>query len=76
MEIWYGCYIFRNERMVWFVYRQHDLYFDQVGAKKLALVHFDAQRYPTIEARKVAEVHAKKIFPNTVATRDEMNLNL
>lgn len=48
----------------------------QAGAKKLALVHFDAQRYPTIEARKVAEVHAKKIFPNTVATRDEMNLHL
>jgi ribonuclease BN (tRNA processing enzyme) len=46
------------------------------GAKKLALVHFDAQRYPTIEARKVAEVHAKKIFPNTVATRDDMKLHL
>jgi ribonuclease BN (tRNA processing enzyme) len=48
----------------------------QAGAKKLALVHFDAQRYPTLEARKVAEVHAKKIFPNTVATRDDMNLHL
>ena len=42
----------------------------------IALVHFDAQRYPTLEARKVAEVHAKKIFPNTVATRDDMNLHL
>ena len=48
----------------------------QARARKLALVHFDAQRYPTMEARKVAEMHAKKIFPNTVATRDDMNLNL
>jgi ribonuclease BN (tRNA processing enzyme) len=48
----------------------------RAGAKKLALVHFDAQRYPTLETRKLAEVHAKKIFPNTVATRDDMNLTL
>ena len=48
----------------------------QAGVRQLALVHFDAQRYPTLEARKVAELHAKKIFPNTVATRDGMNLQL
>ena len=48
----------------------------QAGVRQLALVHFDAQRYPTLEARKVAELHSKKIFPNTVATRDGMNLQL
>ena len=48
----------------------------QAGVRQLALVHFDAQRYPTLEARKVAELHSKKIFPNTVATRDGMNLKL
>jgi len=48
----------------------------QAGVRQLALVHFDAQRYPTLEARNVAELHAKKIFPNTVATRDGMNLQL
>jgi ribonuclease BN (tRNA processing enzyme) len=48
----------------------------QAGARRLALVHFDAQRYPTMEARNVAEMHAKKIFLNTIATRDDMNLHL
>ncbi|MEE8432934.1 MAG: MBL fold metallo-hydrolase, partial [Candidatus Desulfatibia sp.] len=46
------------------------------GAKQLALVHFDAGRYTTLENRKDAELHARKIFPNTIATRDDMQLHL
>ena len=48
----------------------------EAGAKQLALVHFDAGRYPTLETRKVAELHAKGIFPNTIATLDDMHLRL
>ena len=48
----------------------------EAGAKQLALVHFDAERYPTLETRKVAELHAKDIFPNTIATHDDMHLRL
>lgn len=46
------------------------------GAKQLVLVHFDARRYPTITDRKIAELHAKEIFPNTVAACDDMHLQL
>ena len=48
----------------------------EAGAKQLALVHFDAERYPTLETRKMAELHAKDIFPNTIATHDDMLLRL
>ncbi|MBL7179303.1 MAG: MBL fold metallo-hydrolase [Pseudomonadota bacterium] len=48
----------------------------EAGAKQLALVHFDARRYPTTESRKVAQLCAKNIFPNTIATHDEMHLRL
>jgi len=46
------------------------------GARQLALVHFDAMRYPTFETRKVAKLHAQKIFPNTMVTHDGMRLHL
>ena len=46
------------------------------GAKQLALVHFDAKRYPTLASRKVAQLCAKEIFPNTIVTHDEMHLSL
>jgi ribonuclease BN (tRNA processing enzyme) len=41
-------------------------------AKRLALVHFDAEIYRTIEDRKNAQEAAQKIFPETVATIDDM----
>jgi len=41
-------------------------------AKRLALVHFDAEMYKTIEERKNAQDVAQKIFPDTVATVDDM----
>jgi ribonuclease BN (tRNA processing enzyme) len=44
------------------------------GAKKLALVHFDASRYPDMESRQAAVVAAKKLFTNTVAAKDELEV--
>jgi len=41
-------------------------------AKRLSLVHFDAEMYKTIEERKNAQDVAQKIFPDTVATVDDM----
>jgi hypothetical protein len=42
----------------------------------LALVHFDAAKYTTIELRKKAEMEAQKIFPNTIACEDDMIIEL
>jgi len=44
------------------------------GAKKLALVHFDAAEYLTMGERKEAEKIARKTFKNTVATKDGLEL--
>ena len=41
------------------------------AANQLALVHFDAAKYTTIELRKKAEREAQKIFPNTFACEDD-----
>lgn len=46
----------------------------EAAAKKLALVHFDASIYQSLEERKQAEEVAKKIFGNTVAAMDEMQV--
>ncbi|MBI5892824.1 MAG: ribonuclease Z [Deltaproteobacteria bacterium] len=46
------------------------------GAKKLALVHFDASIYKTIEDRNIAEVAARKIFPNTFCSVDDMQVEV
>jgi ribonuclease Z len=42
--------------------------------KKLALTHFDPFRYLTLESRGEAEEIAKKIFPNTIAATDGLEL--
>ncbi|MBM3252619.1 MAG: ribonuclease Z, partial [Candidatus Omnitrophica bacterium] len=42
--------------------------------KKLALVHFDAYYYPDFKDRLLAEKCAKRIFSNSVSTKDEMVL--
>ena len=46
------------------------------GAGRLALVHFDAERYKTIDERKKAQKIAQEIFPDTIATEDDMVLEL
>lgn len=45
-------------------------------AKKLALVHFDANIYKTLEERKEAEKHAQGIFGNTFAAMDDMEFEI
>lgn len=45
-------------------------------AKRLALVHFDAHIYQTLEERKIAEEQAKKIFSNTFAAIDDMQIEV
>jgi ribonuclease Z len=44
----------------------------EAGARRLALVHFDAAKYTTLELRKKAEKEAQKIFPNTFACEDDL----
>lgn len=46
------------------------------NVKKLLLMHFGAERYPTIKERKEAEIIAKSIFENTTATEDGMEIEL
>jgi ribonuclease BN (tRNA processing enzyme) len=49
---------------------------DEGNAKMLALVHFDANEYSTLEARKQTEIEAGKIFKNTYATSDDMEIEI
>ncbi|MGV8081399.1 MAG: MBL fold metallo-hydrolase [Syntrophales bacterium] len=46
------------------------------GARRLALVHFDARTHPTFREREESEAAARRIFPKTVAARDNMHLSL
>ncbi len=48
----------------------------EAGAARLALVHFDAAKYTTIELRKKAETEAQKVFPNTFACEDDQVMEL
>ncbi len=42
----------------------------EMGAKKLALVHFDPAKYPTLSSRKAAEYAARTIFNDVIAAYD------
>lgn len=46
------------------------------NARKLALVHFDAEQYRTMDDRKSAEAAAKEIFLHTLATTDGLILDV
>ena len=46
------------------------------GAKKLALIHFDASLYLTLKDRKKAEKQAQKIFKNTFTAVDNQEVIL
>lgn len=48
----------------------------RANVKKLFLMHFDAYRYHIIEQRKEAEASARKIFKNTTATIDDMEVKV
>ena len=46
------------------------------GVKKLALIHFDAGRYPSLKDRKAAKKVAGKIFAGAFATEDGQEITL
>jgi ribonuclease BN (tRNA processing enzyme) len=48
----------------------------EAGAKRLALVHFDASLYTTLADRREAQAKARKIFPKTLAARDDQEIIL
>jgi ribonuclease BN (tRNA processing enzyme) len=48
----------------------------KVSAKSLALVHFDAYIYQTLEDRRIAEKQAQGIFNNTFAAMDDMQIEV
>ncbi|MBI5640301.1 MAG: ribonuclease Z [Nitrospirae bacterium] len=48
----------------------------EARAKSLALVHFDAFIYKTLEDRKRAEEAARRVFPQTVSAVDDMQISL
>lgn len=44
--------------------------------KRLVLTHFDASRYKTLEERKEAENDARRIFSNTIAATDGLQVEV
>lgn len=48
----------------------------EANTKKLILTHFDASKYDNLEKRKLAEEEARKIFPETIAARDGLSIEL
>jgi ribonuclease BN (tRNA processing enzyme) len=48
----------------------------EANAKRLALVHFDPARYRTLSERNRAKKAAQRIFPDVIATMDEMQIKL
>jgi ribonuclease BN (tRNA processing enzyme) len=46
------------------------------NAKKLALIHFDPGRYPSLKERRRAQGSARKIFRNTFAVNDDEEMKL
>ena len=49
---------------------------DESNAKMLALVHFDANEYDTLETRKQAEEEARKLFDRTFISTDDMEIEI
>lgn len=48
----------------------------QANVKKLALTHFDASRYKTLQEREAAQIQAQKIFKNTICAIDGMEIEI
>lgn len=48
----------------------------QASAKKLALLHFDANIYQSLQERKQAQKKAREIFNNTFAALDNMQMEV
>lgn len=48
----------------------------KANAKELALTHFDAHKYQTIQEREKSEEFAKKIFKNAFIAKDNMQIKI
>lgn len=48
----------------------------EAGARKLALVHFDARNYKTLKERDETQAYAENIFKNVIAAKDGMTIEL
>ncbi len=48
----------------------------EARTKRLALLHFDANIYQTLQKRKEAEEKAREIFSNTLAAVDDMQIEI
>ena len=48
----------------------------KAGAEKLALMHFSAEKYRTIEERKEVEDTFRPLFPGLIATHDDLRISL
>ena len=48
----------------------------EANAKRLALIHFDAENYPTLADRDKAGDKAKQTFSNTIVACDGMQLEI
>jgi len=46
------------------------------GVKKLVMTHFDAAQYLTMKERAKAQAEARKVFRNSFAARDNMEMNI
>jgi ribonuclease BN (tRNA processing enzyme) len=49
---------------------------EEANAKQLVLTHFDADVYRTMKDRERARVEARRVFNNTVAAHDGLEINL
>ena len=48
----------------------------EANAKRLTLIHFNPYLFPTLKDRRAAESQAKKIFPNTFMSVDDMEIQI
>lgn len=48
----------------------------KANVKKMALTHFDAHRYQTMQERKKSEEFAKRIFKNAFCAMDDMQIEI
>jgi len=48
----------------------------KAGAKRLALTHFEAERYPSLKDREAAETAARAVFPASFACYDGLSVEV
>ncbi|MCK4994022.1 MAG: MBL fold metallo-hydrolase [Candidatus Omnitrophica bacterium] len=48
----------------------------EANAHRLVLTHFDADNYPSKKHRSIAQTHARKVFPKSIAAVDRLTITL